>query len=175
VTPNDELVSVVFTKWGDRPHWHFECPRLGEDAFGVWLVGPPGTRLQRADEPPIAHRHGFVQLIPYTGEWIASFDFDDWCEVYVDVTTAPVWDGGIVTCVDLDLDVIRRRDGRIELLDEDEFLEHQVRYGYPAAVIERARATADWLLEAVAARREPFGSTGAAWLATQPWASPQPR
>ena len=33
--------------------------------------------------------------------------------------------------VDLDLDVIRMRDGGI-LDDEDEFAEHQVRYGYPA-------------------------------------------
>ena len=33
--------------------------------------------------------------------------------------------------VDLDLDVIRMRDGRIILDDEDEFEEHQVRYAYP--------------------------------------------
>lgn len=33
--------------------------------------------------------------------------------------------------VDLDLDVVRRFDGSAEILDEDEFAEHQVRYGYP--------------------------------------------
>jgi hypothetical protein len=169
------MVSVVFTKWGDRPHWHFDCLHVGEDEHGVWLAGPPGTLLQRADEPPIHHENGFVQLIPHQGDWLASFDKDDWCEVYVDVTTRPCWAGSTVTCVDLDLDVVRNRDGRVELLDEDEFLEHQVRYRYPAEVIEGARATAGWLLEAVAARREPFGGAGRAWLATQPWATPQPR
>lgn len=171
----DDLVSVVFTKWRDRPHWHFSCLRVGEDEHGVWLAGPPGTRLQRADEPPIEHRTGFVQLIPRTGDWIASFDFDNWCELYVDVATTPRWEGLTVTCVDLDLDVIRRSTGEVELLDEDEFLEHQVRFGYPAEVIDGARATAAWLLEAVEARREPFGSASAAWLATQSWTSPQSR
>jgi hypothetical protein len=169
------MVSVVFTKWGDRPHWHFDLHRLGEDAHGVWLAGPPGTRLQRADEPPTESTAGFVQLVPDRGDWVAVFNNDDWCEVYVDVTSTPRWVGSTVTCVDLDLDVIRNRDGSVELLDEDEFLEHQVRYAYPAELIEGARATAEWLLEAVAARREPFGGAGAVWLATQPWASPQSR
>ena len=175
MTHGDGMVSIAFTKWGDRPHWHFDCLRLGEDEHGVWLGGPPGTRLQRADEPPTASAHGFLQLVPHRGDWLAVFNNDDWCEVYVDVTTTPRWVGSTVTCVDLDLDVIRNRDGRVELLDEDEFLEHQVRYGYPAEVIEGARATAHWLLETVAARREPFGGVARAWLASQPWASPQPR
>ena len=52
--------------------------------------------------------------------------------------------------VDLDLDVVRHRDsGVAELLDEDEFLEHQRRYGYPDDVIHRGREAADLLLDAV--------------------------
>jgi uncharacterized protein len=171
---NDDLdgaVSIVFTKWGDRPHWQFECRRLGEDAFGTWLAGPPGTVLRLPNREPVVEKHGFAQLVPHRGDWTAFFNVSGPFELYVDVTSAPVWSGGTMTCVDLDLDVIRRPDGRVELLDEDEFLDHQVRLAYPVEVIERARATADWLLEAVAARREPFGSVGAAWLATQPWAA----
>lgn len=166
---SDGLVDVVCTKWGELPHWRYQCGRLGEDAFGTWLVGPPGTRQQRADDPPIFSEGGFVQLVPRSGDWIASFNARHHIELYVDVTTTPTWRGRSVTCVDLDLDVIRRRDGRVELLDEDEFLEHQVSLGYPDALIRQARATAEWLLGAVTARREPFASAGLDWLATQPW------
>jgi len=165
----DGWVSVVFTKWGDRPHWRFRCLRLGDDAFGTWLAGPPGTVTQRGDEPPVIPPHGFVGLVPRTGDWMAFFDGGGPHEIYVDVSTTPLWRGDLVTCVDLDLDVIRRRGGGVELLDEDEFLDHQVRLGYPPAIIEGARATADWLMEAVARRREPFDTAGAARLAAQGW------
>jgi uncharacterized protein len=66
--------------------------------------------------------------------------------------------------VDLDLDVIRRRDGRLLLDDQDEFAEHQVRYGYPAEVIRQAEQAAAWLLAAVGANAEPFGLAYQAWL-----------
>ena len=56
---------------------------------------------------------------------------------------------------DANLDVIKKRDGTIFIDDEDEFAEHQVKYGYPADVIETARATCDWLVTAVA-DEEPF-------------------
>jgi len=67
--------------------------------------------------------------------------------------------------VDLDLDVVRRRsDGEAYIEDEDEFAEHQIRYRYPADVISHAEHTAQWLLAAVTARTEPFGSASEAWL-----------
>ena len=83
----------------------------------------------------------------------------------MDVTTRPVLDGDTVTAVDLDLDVVRWADGRVEVLDEDEFAEHQVQLAYPAELISQARATCDWLVEAVSSRAEPFGQAGTAWLA----------
>jgi uncharacterized protein len=44
--------------------------------------------------------------------------------------------------VDLDLDVVRRFDGSAEILDEDEFAEHQARYGYPPEVTGHAERAA---------------------------------
>jgi len=40
-------VHVVFSKWGGVPHWEFDAVRLGEDAFGVWVLVPQGTRVTR--------------------------------------------------------------------------------------------------------------------------------
>jgi len=87
-------------------------------------------------------------------------------EIYCDVTTVPQWPtGSEVTMVDLDLDVRRRRTGAVELLDEDEFAEHQTRYGYPAEVVAEAEASAAWLVNAVRAHEEPFGVASFDWLA----------
>lgn len=68
--------------------------------------------------------------------------------------------------VDLDLDVVRRRaDQRVEIVDADEFDEHQRRYGYPAEVIREAEQAAAWLHDAISSGAEPFAGTYRDWLA----------
>lgn len=158
-------VDLDTRKWADIPHWRFDTRLLGHDLHGVWLAARPPTSYtgpQGAGE----WLHGFVVLVPQDEWWIASFNdvtLPD-PELYIDVTTGTRWPSEThVTAVDLDLDVVRHRDGSLALLDEDEFEEHRVLYDYPADVVDRALTTARSLLEAVGARREPFG------VAAQPW------
>jgi protein associated with RNAse G/E len=82
----------------------------------------------------------------------------------VDVTTKPIRHAEVIHAVDLDLDVVRLRDGTVTVLDEDEFAEHQLLYDYPAEVIAQARATTDDLVARITAGIEPFATVGAAWL-----------
>ena len=160
-----ERIAVRYSKWGGIDHWHFELEPLGQDQFGWWFFGRKGITQQRGAEPPIVLSHDFVLLMPAAGCWTACFNAENALEIYVDVTTRPALDEGTVRAVDLDLDVVRWRDGRVEVLDEDEFAEHQVQLGYPAELISQARQTCDWLVEAVSSRTEPFGQVGAGWLA----------
>jgi hypothetical protein len=44
-------------------------------------------------------------------------------------TPEPTWTRNAVSMIDLDFDVLRHRDGTVELLDEDEFDDHRVTYG----------------------------------------------
>ena len=93
--------------------------------------------------------------------WNATGDI----ELYVDIATPATWPSpDHVTMIDLDLDVFRRRDGSVALDDEDEFLEHQIAYGYPEDVVFHARQSADYLMDAVRERREPFGFSSESWL-----------
>jgi predicted RNA-binding protein associated with RNAse of E/G family len=89
-----------------------------------------------------------------------------WTELYIDITTQPRWTAGDqVEMVDLDLGVIRRFDGSAEILDQDEFAGHQVRYGYPPEVIRGAEHDASAPLAAVTSGTEPFGQVCRSWLA----------
>ena len=160
-----EPVRVVFRKWDGRLHWHFWLRLLGEDDHGVWLAGPPGTVLQRGGEAAKHETDGFVMLVPRADSWTAIWNVDDDPEVYVDVTTLPEWSRDSVAAVDLDLDVVRYRDGTVALLDEDEFEEHRLVFGYPPTVADAAVATAHSLLDAVAHRVEPFDAAPSRWLA----------
>ena len=157
-----------YFKYSGDLHWRHDMVYLGEDAHGTWLGGPAGTVVQRGAEPAKRWPYPFVQLIAPDQWWSLQFNGDhhhpDY-QVYVDVVTPARWVGeDRVEMVDLDLDVVLRVDGSTEVLDEDEFLEHQRRLGYPQAVVDRARTTAAELVMAIEAGREPFGSAGDGWL-----------
>ena len=84
---------------------------------------------------------------------------------YVDIVSGMARTQALVTMVDLDLDVIRRRDGSIELLGEDEFALHQVELGYPTQLIEHAERMADHVLSAVRSNVAPFDGVAASeWM-----------
>jgi hypothetical protein len=160
-----DVVQVRFSKWGGGRHWEFPLTALGTDRHGVWAGGALGTWLSRPG-------HGFesqvrwVTLFPDDRPWSASFyeaghpDTD----VYVDMTTVPVWHGAQVSLVDLDLDVILLVDGCLILDDEDEFDEHRRSLAYPDDVVSLARRSADEVLTAIGSGLEPFLTVGQGWL-----------
>jgi protein associated with RNAse G/E len=150
-------VRAVYRKFDGSLHWHQWLKYLGEDEFGVWLGAQTGGVSQRGSELTLTQEQAHVQLFPREKWFTAMFnDPPRSTEIYVDVTTPPEFPADdLVTMIDLDLDVIRKRDGTVIIDDEDEFAEHQVKYGYPRDVIEKAQATCDWLVGAVA-NEEPF-------------------
>lgn len=159
-------MRVVFTKYDGTLHWHHPSRRLGEDEYGVWMGAVAGTVGRKGDGPPVVWEQAFVMLFPRDEGWVALFnDMPHNCEVYVDVTTVPVWDGDTVTMADLDLDVIRPVEGEVYLDDVDEFEEHQRVMKYPEELIAQAEETARLLMTAVKERQGPFGGAHEPWLA----------
>jgi protein associated with RNAse G/E len=171
------VVEVVFLKYDGRPHRSYPARRLGEDSSGTWLgvaAGTParvdGTRATVREEP-------YALLVPHRAWWTAMFNAPPRrTEIYCDITTPATWGQGQVTVVDLDLDVRRRRWGDIERLDEQEFAENRVRYGYPEDVVAEAVAASLWLARALGDGTEPFATRFRPWLAqvSDPAASPAP-
>ncbi|GHJ48883.1 hypothetical protein Cs7R123_62250 [Catellatospora sp. TT07R-123] len=163
-----ERVRVVYTKFDGSLHWHQTMTRLGEDEHGVWLGAGPGLIARKGhDGPDVVIKQAHVLLFPRTAWWTAVFNGrPSDVEIYCDITGPITWPSeSEVTMVDLDLDVARlRNDGRVELWDEDEFAEHQVRYAYPPDVIRQAAEAAAWLQQAISSGAEPFATTYRTWL-----------
>ncbi|MCP3975413.1 MAG: DUF402 domain-containing protein [bacterium] len=144
-----------------RAHWRFDMHFLDEDKWGVWLWTPPGSTAQRGDEPAQTFDHLNVKLIAPSEWWTAIWNDSGRYDLYVDIVTPAAWRDNRVTMIDLDLDVVRTADGTVIVDDEDEFLDHQVKYGYPDAVIEKTRSTADTLQQRIQDGEEPFAEVGA--------------
>ena len=164
------MVTVQFFKYPQRLHWRHEMKRLGEDKHGVWLGAPAGSVVQRGTEPAKKLDRPFVQLIPPAAFWSLIYNGEDnKYPIYVDIATPAEWvNDHRVEMIDIDLDVVRRKDGSVEVLDEDEFLEHQMTFDYPNWLVDRARTTAAELVLAIEANREPFNETPNHWLSQVP-------
>ncbi len=159
-----DLVHIDFRKWDGSRHWQFAMHRLGEDEHGLWLWSPPGSDMQRGDEPPKLSKAVNLKLIPDNKWWTAIWSWQREVDLYVDIITPPSWEGDRVTMVDIDLDVVRWADGRVEIADEDEFEQHRVEMEYPERLVDTARATTARLALAVEARHEPFGVVAEEWM-----------
>ena len=159
-------ITVQFFKYPNQLHWRHEMCRLGEDEHGIWLGAPAGGVVQRGTEPPMALDRPFVQLITASSFWSLIYNGEQFkYPIYVDIATPATWvNAHRVEMIDIDLDVVRRQDGLVEVLDEDEFLEHRARFDYPDWLVDRARATAAELIFKLEAREEPFGETPQRWL-----------
>lgn len=168
-------MRVRYTKYGGSPHWEMDLRDLGEDDHGRWLGSPAGMPMRRPGMESWTEAESAF-LVPWRGDFVASFNGPAApVAIYVDVTDTPSWttgrvgdevgrvQGDTVRAVDLDLDVVQLADGTLFVDDEDEFEEHQVRYGYPADVISAAQASCDAVVAAIVAREEPWASIGHRW------------
>jgi protein associated with RNAse G/E len=75
---------------------------------------------------------------------------------YCNVNMPPALDGGILTYVDLDMDILVAPDLSYEILDMDEFSENAERYGYTEEVLSKAGLALDELQRLIRTRAFPF-------------------
>lgn len=155
-------------KWGGIPHYRGEVVLLGEDEFGLWLWAAKGRTILRGTEPAFVAATDTVFLVPRDAWWSATWWLDhDELEIYVNIGTVAVFEPERIVSIDLDLDVIRLVDGTCKVVDRDEFEEHQVAYGYPPDVIDRAEEATAEVLDLMVRGVPPFdAATARAWAAT---------
>ena len=96
----------------------------------------------------------------WTDRWYSIFRFQEpdgrLRNYYCNVNRPVVFDGHLLTFVDLDIDVLVAPDLSFRVLDEDEFETHAALYNYSTALrkaVERARAE---LIALIEARHFPF-------------------
>ena len=159
-------VEWATEKWGGHPHYRSAAHVLGEDEHGTWLWGPAGRTIYRGDQPLFIAEQDTLVLLVADRWWSPAW----WLghpelAVYVNIGTPPVWGPDRVTTVDLDLDVVRFSDGRVEVVDRDEFDTHQQALGYPPDVVAAAEKATAEVFDLVLREVAPFdGTTTQAWI-----------
>jgi protein associated with RNAse G/E len=160
-------VELIAEKWGGRPHYRGPVHPLGDDEHGTWLWGPAGRTIHKGPGVSFVTEQDALILVAPGAWWQPAW----WIghphlDLYVNINTPAQRDGDGIVTVDLDLDVVRWVDGRVEVLDRDEFEDHQARYGYPPGIVAAAEAATAEAHDLVARRRPPFdGEAARRWVA----------
>jgi hypothetical protein len=164
-------VRIEMQKWGGRAHWSYDALWLGVDEHGTWIGIPTGTHMARPGATYV-NPTDQVCLVPSTaiaaGGWFATYHSPgSTMKVYVDIATPSIWHGSLLRAVDLDLDVVRRLDDSVFIDDEEEFVEHQKEFGYPAEIVALAETACAEVARLVEKWEPPFDEeTTQRWFTT---------
>ncbi len=163
VQPGDPY-ALQFFKHPKTPHWRLETLWLGEDEHGTWLVGPVGNTLQKGSLPPEIMEVRSVHLVKTDAWWLASYHpTHAEVEFFIDAVRPAQLEPQRAVAVDLDLDVLRLRDGTVLIDDQDEFEDHRIELGYPDEWVQAVRKAMAWVTDSVANGVEPFGTVSRLW------------
>lgn len=159
---------VHSSKYDGSLHYRYRTSVVREEPDLLVLYCGPGTPLEsyRGALVTLYHSLEFYWSDRYYNlsvNWYA-----DWRPRmhYVNVATPAVWhvERATLSYVDLDLDVIWRAETNDVILDdEDEFVLHQERFGYPADLVARALETSQALLALARSRAYPFDGSLLTW------------
>lgn len=165
------------SKWGGHRHWGADgVLGLGEDQHGRWFAQPDGTRYRRPGAEFVT-RGRQVMLVPAADRWFVASFYEPvagyrW-RMYVDICTPATITAGLLSFVDLDLDVVQTFEGEVTVEDEDEFAAHQIELHYPADVVTRAAQECTRVRREAASGADAFaGATVQHWRAR--WSSKHP-
>lgn len=75
---------------------------------------------------------------------------------YCNVNVPPVFDGSVLSYVDLDIDILVEPDLSYRVVDLDEFETNSAHFRYPSEVRERAHAALQELVTLIESRQFPF-------------------
>jgi len=155
-----DLWQILIRKYDGRLHITFPAYLIDDDGERLSIraqVGGALNQITRGSNAPIFRSFDVVQ---WRSRWYNIYtNYDEQMRVsnyYCNAALPPTFADHELTFIDLDLDVRFWMDGRIEILDEDEFIEHSALFGNPDTVQQHARRAVDALLALWEAKLPPF-------------------
>lgn len=148
-------------KYDSTPHRSAQAVDLGTNDDGRWLFIAAGTPVSRPRGRDYDHPCDAIALIPTGGLWTATWLVGWDPALYVDVAKHERVGAERIVTMDLDVDVVRRASGEVDVLDLEEFEAHRRDLDYPPDLVRKVLRTAHELEGALRGHRAPFGSTPA--------------
>ncbi len=152
-------ITVRSLKYDGREHRVWRARLISKDGPLVVVEGEFEETVEHPQLGTIAR--GTVSTEYYwTDRWYSVFRFREPSgplrNYYCNVNRPAVFDGRVLSFVDLDIDLLVAPDFTCRVLDEDEFEENAARYGYSSEVREQVPRAVEELIALIGRREFPF-------------------
>lgn len=160
-------------KYNGAKHYSYPVHLLSQTADLLIVHGAlrrplnhPGRKLWNWPVPNQTIEYHFMDR-PYNvmAGWHPDGSFQRY---YCNIATPAKLEGGIISSVDLDLDLTIDAGFRYTVEDEDEFEQHRVAWSYPPEVVAMAREGLAELIRLVESRAFPFDGSAEQFLRARP-------
>ena len=158
----EELVTVRVLKYDGAEYRHWNARIAHREGSLILLNAEFEIDVSHH---LLGHIAGGTRTVEYywLDRWYNIFRFltdDDQTRLYYcNINTPPNLEKGIVTYIDLDIDILVQPDLSYQVLDLEEFEENAKRYGYSDEVRKHAHAAVGELVSLIESRHFPFGET----------------
>lgn len=157
-------IAIHGFKWPKRPTAQAIGYLIGTDQFGHWLGIIAGSVWQHCNGQQGTFEQSFVKLIPYNAYWSACFNCSGKL-IDVDIVLPHIWANQLIEEVDLEIDLLKMDDGRLEIRDQAEFAVVFQQWPMLTSLIDQVHATTTQIYQQLATEAEPFKRVGVQWLA----------
>jgi protein associated with RNAse G/E len=156
---NRSLIVVQSCKYDGRIHREWRAGLVLQTADLIVLEGVFESEVRHPQLGIIKRGTRSLEFF-WLHRWYNIFRFREpdgaLRNFYCNINMPPAFDGKVLAFIDLDLDVLVRKDLTLSVLDADEFEANAARFAYPADVRASAFRALDELKEMIAARAFPF-------------------
>lgn len=126
-------------------------------AAGIYVCVNHNTMIQEASGKMWQSRiPGITFFLP--GEWfnVVALIEQSGIRYYCNISSKPLMNGNVITYIDYDLDVVLYPNGKVAVLDHDEYKMNSKLYKYPGNIMDHVDQSLQGLLKRIEARQQPF-------------------
>lgn len=154
-----DIVTVNSRKFDGKIHrsWQAELKTRRDS-----LLVLTGKFEQEIDHPHLGliRRGTLSEEFFWLDRWYSIFRFSEpegtFRNVYCNLNMPPTFENNVLDYIDLDIDILVRKNFDYEILDADEFEQHSKLYNYSPDLIAKTRQTLDELREMIHLKKLPF-------------------
>ncbi|HLL15696.1 MAG TPA: DUF402 domain-containing protein [Pyrinomonadaceae bacterium] len=155
----ERIVTVEARKYDGRLHRAWQARLLAQEDSLIIVEGTFEEEIRHPQLGLIAPGTHSTEYY-WQDRWYSIFRFreptGELRNYYCNINLPAVFDGSILTFIDLDIDVLVAPDFTRRTLDEDEFAANAARYLYPAEVLDTVPRALAELIERIERGDYPF-------------------
>jgi uncharacterized protein len=162
-----EIIHLKSYKYPNIPHYEWRGHLLHKTPDYAMVLCEKGRELKH-------HTKGITFTIDLTS--LEYFFFKEGFTVameigageirsyYCNIATPSIWNGDEIHYIDLDLDVIRKKNEKWQVIDKEEFESNAIKYGYPSELKDYALKSLKLLQNKINTASFPFDGSGLDYL-----------